>query len=182
MRIISWNIRGTQKRVIARWGPWLLNTIRIFSTEIRVNSHRACRIIERTNWPNFVEFPPEEFSGGIWLIWKSNADFKINTLKTHVRIVHCQNMDNKKNIHQLEFFFYGYPKHQLQNHLWKEISSLNDSCTEQWMIIDGLNELSNSQDKFENHKGNSTHFNKFKPTLNENSLIDICYVGLSYTR
>lgn len=44
-------------------------------------------------------------------------------------------------------FLYGYFRHHLQNHFQKEISSLNCSGIELWMIIGDLKELSSSQNK-----------------------------------
>lgn len=49
------------------------------------------------------------------------------------------------------------------------------------MEIGVLNEFSSAQDKFTNHQGNSTRFDKFSKILNENSVVDIDYIGLPYT-
>lgn len=49
------------------------------------------------------------------------------------------------------------------------------------MIIRDLNELTSSYDKLASHTGNSTRYNKFIKNHNENKLVDIGCLGLSYT-
>lgn len=50
---------------------------------------------------------------------------------------------------------------------------LNQSSLESCTFIGNLNELTSSYEKFACNKGISTRFNKFKKTLDENSLINI---------
>lgn len=47
-----------------------------------MNSNKTHKIIEKIGWPNFIEIPPEGFSGRIWLLWKNNIEFLGNILKT----------------------------------------------------------------------------------------------------
>lgn len=65
-------------------------------------------------------------------------------------------MDNKKALSWLITFLYGYSQ-------------------------DYLNELFSSQDNLANYQGNLTRFNKFKKTLNENSIVDIGHIRLPFT-
>lgn len=44
-----------------------------------------------------------------------------------------------------------------------------------------LNEISSSPEKFAKNKGNSTRYNKFNNILNENELIVIGFIILTYT-
>lgn len=68
MRIISWNIRGAGregflahiKHFIDCYKPEVLVLM-----ETKINSLKARKIISKINFPNFVEIPPEGFSGGI---------------------------------------------------------------------------------------------------------------------
>lgn len=99
----------------------------------RVNSSRSPKIIERINFPNIVEIPPEGFSRGLWLLCKTNIDFKIDIM--HERYIHCQIRDNKGYSHWLVTFLNRYLQHYLQNNLWKKKSVTNRSSVEPWMII-----------------------------------------------
>lgn len=87
----------------------------------RVKSSRTRQIINRINLPNAIEILTDGFLGGLWLLWKTSTDFKVDILRTHERYIHYQIKDDKKDIHRLTTFLYGYPLHHLQNKLWKEI-------------------------------------------------------------
>lgn len=70
MKIISWNIRGAGHKGFSSQVRFLISkfNLDIFAfMETTVNSNRACKIIGRINWPNFIEISPEGFSGGIWV-------------------------------------------------------------------------------------------------------------------
>lgn len=108
--------------------------------------------------------PPRDFSRGMWLLWKTNVRFQINIL--HARFIHCHIRDNNKDLSWLVNFLYEFPQHHLQKYLWKEISQLNRSGIDPWMIIGEVNELSSFHDKMATQKGNSTRYNKFKEILN----------------
>lgn len=66
--------------------------------ETRVHSKRAHNIIEKLNMHNVVEIVSKGFSGRIWLLWKNNASFEVQIIKTHKRFIHCQIKDNNKAI------------------------------------------------------------------------------------
>lgn len=149
----------------------------LFLWKLGLTLIRLIRLLLGSIYKFFVEISPIGFSGGIWLLCKSSIDFNINILN---RFIHCQITENKKGIHWLATFLYGYPHYHLQKYLWKE-SSLNTSGLETWIIIGDLNELSNPHETMANHKANSTWYNKLQKILNENCLLLIGHIGLSYT-
>lgn len=117
----------------------------------------------------------EGFSGGIWLLWKNNAEFHINILITHARFIHCQK-GQTKNLYLLATFLYGF-SHSLQKNLWKDIGRMNSVGTDPCIIGD-LNELFSSRHKSAKYKGNSTRCNKLEEILNTYNLMDIGFIEL----
>lgn len=77
-------------------------------------------------------------------------------------------------------FLYGYQWHHLQQEFWNEISKLNRSSSDPWMIVGNLNKLTTSLEKFANSKGHSTRYDTLKKTLDKNSLVDIGFTCLWY--
>lgn len=74
---------------------------------------------------------------------------------------------------------YGYPNTTFRNNFVKKISCLNNNPSD-WLIGD-INDLTSSQEKFSNNKGNSTQCNKFRQVLDEHALADLECYALPYT-
>lgn len=71
MKILSWNIRGAGKKGSLTQLKHVIDCNKpevLVLMETRINSSKACKLISKTNFPNFVEIPPEGYSGGIWFL------------------------------------------------------------------------------------------------------------------
>lgn len=115
--------------------------------------------------PNYVEIPPEGFSGGIWLLWKHSIYFNLQIISTNIRFIHCQITNNIDKVSWFGNFIFGFPHQHLQKHLWKQISIIPDTDIEPWLILGDLNELTNSNEKSSITQGNSTWYTRFNNFL-----------------
>lgn len=146
MKIISCNIKGVGRKGFYSQAKNLISNYKsnfLALKENRVNASKAHKKIKRINLPYFIEVPPEGFYRAIWLIWKNNAKSGNNIIKTH----HSLFIVKSGMTILLGWWFCSRISSTLfRKRLKKEISNLDISCNETWIIVRDLNELTSVQE------------------------------------
>ncbi|XP_060969593.1 uncharacterized protein LOC133036849 [Cannabis sativa] len=171
MKILSWNARGLgnpsafrQLRLLVKQqSPHVL-----FIMETKLVCNEVTRFRQALHFPNGLEVPRVELSGGLFLLWKDNVD--VNLLNYNINIFDCyMKCDNGPSWHFSAF--YGASETHNRIHTWKLLERCKDVAPLMpWLVIGDFNEILSNENKHGGALRCEQQMDKFR------SVLDICYL------
>lgn len=180
-KIIMWNCNGASNNGFISVVMDFVrqnNVSLLVLLEPKVSGFTANCVIRKLGFPFSHRVEAVGFSGGIWILWKSNTKFTV--LSNNNQFIHGKVMVNNEQ----PFLFtavYGNPHICLRKSLWPDLSNIALSVDIPWLIAGDFNAFMFSHEKI----GGSLHGSKpcmlFQDFLHKCSLIDLGFQGPRFT-
>ncbi|XP_050217262.1 uncharacterized protein LOC126668089 [Mercurialis annua] len=182
LNFFIWNCQGAAKNDFLRtfisfcdcYNPSLVVLV-----EPRISGLKADKIIKRSGFDFSHRVEAQGFSGGIWILWKSNIH--VSVMFNHRQFIHTKITVGATND---DFYFtavYGSPHSPGRRTLWNDLTALGMDNNVPWLLAGDFNAILNAIDR----RGGShlrglgcPHFNDF---VDCNALIQLDFVGPALT-
>lgn len=147
--------------------------------EPKVSGLRAQRIVEARGFDSSIRVDAVSFSGGIWILQKSNkVDLEVVSAGTQVinAIIHMGNQQD-----WLLSVIYASISAGTRQLLWEAFVEASKSLTLLWAVVGDFNQVGDPKDK----KGGATTYSgrmvRFTEFVDECELIDLGFSGPRFT-
>ena len=141
MNILSWNCQGLGNpkavralhNMVKMKGPKVL-----FLLETKLDSGRMEGVIIKLGYDNVFSVPSMGRSGGLALLWKTEAEIIIQNYSQHHIDAH---VDSRQTRCWRLTGFYGRPEQHRQKESWALLKHLSTLDSAPWLCIGDFNEL-----------------------------------------
>ncbi|XP_065630930.1 uncharacterized protein LOC112006522 [Quercus suber] len=183
MNIILWNCRGalnprfhvTLKNLIDTHSPSI-----VIVTETRVGGERAKDITARLPFDGALHADTIGYSGGIWVLWKSDVVEVTQLAKTEQEI-HVVVKVHACNSSWLLSSIYASPRLEERKLLWNNLASIAPMHELPWLMLGDFNELLSNGDKLGGNPLNPRRVQMFKDCLDTCGMVDLGFHGPRFT-
>ena len=183
MNIIFWNCRGALNPrfhsvlsdLLDRHSPEI-----VVVTETRVGGERAKTITDRLPFDGALHADTIGYSGGIWVLWKSDVVEVTQLAKTEQEIhVTVKVLDS--NLTWILSSIYASPRLAERKLLWNNLTSIASMHQLPWLMVGDFNELLSCNDKQGGNPLNSRRVQLFKDCLDNCGMVDLGFHGPQFT-
>ncbi|XP_031116886.1 uncharacterized protein LOC116020557 [Ipomoea triloba] len=157
MKIISWNCQGAASSGFRRALLLLIQKTKadlVCLLEPRISGTAADKACKAFGFDNWIRVEAVGFSGGIWLMWRSNTTVEI--IATNPQFVLTRVSRGEKKLGLISFV-YGSPANYLRKKLWETLSGDNFPLNDEWLTMGDYNAVTCMEDvsnpnNFQNHR------------------------------
>lgn len=181
MNTLSWNVRGAAGAVFWRTFRELINAHHhdvVILTKTCVSGDRANKIISSLGFQRYSKVDAMGFAGGIWVIWNPEVIF-MEPIASSFQEIHLE--AKVRNFSFLLTAIYGSPCFERHKLLWSSLSNLSLVLNYPWLLLGDFNDIASPTEKFGGGPPNFIKIETFNNFLNNCGLIDLGYVGPSFT-
>ena len=126
-----------------------------------------------------IVVPSDGKSGGLAMIWKKGIEIKLKSCSnSHIDVVVKGEQDQAPWI---ATGFYGHPKLGKRKISWSLLEVLNKQCDMPWVVCGDFNEITYTYEKLGWLDKDATQMWDFRECLSKCGLVDLGFVGQSYT-
>lgn len=181
-RIFSWSCRGAGCSNFLRF---LLFYIQCYSHEIlilmetRVDSSMIHKISAKSQFSRAIWAEASGFAGGIWVLW-DEAVVCVEPISVDSQIVNCV-VKRGPDPPWILSTVYASPHPLIHHDLWSYISQLGHTIAIPWLLVGGFNQVLHGREKKGGRRPNGTNLRLFQNCVHDCSLLDIGFVGSSFT-
>ncbi|KAJ0261902.1 Alpha carbonic anhydrase domain-containing protein [Hirschfeldia incana] len=134
-------------------------------------------VLEKLKWLSIEKYhvvpPNSPGGGGLFLIWRKEINLTVRTsTKNFIDTV----IEDKGKTYQVTFV-YGEPDHTKRHLIWNELSALQTSTGNPWLLTGDFNELTDNSEKKGGPERAKGTFCSFRAFLSSNDLFDIKHYG-----
>ena len=134
-------------------------------------------VLEKLQWllpDQYFVVPPETpGSGGLFLTWK--PDIKLSVLKSSKNFLDTTITHKGISFHAT--FVYGEPDHTKRQAVWNELTNLQTTQGEPWLLTGDFNEIIDNNEKCGGPDRAEGTFCAFRTFLSNNDLFDLKHSG-----
>jgi hypothetical protein len=167
MTILLWNCRGAGNPNFRRNFVELMRYHQpsiVVLVETRISGQRAEIISTGLGFDSVVQSEAEGFSGGIWLLWDSDA-VNIDVISINQQVIHAVVQVSSSSPSWLFSTVYASPLHASRVLLWDHLTSFANSHSLPWMVAGDFNEILSHQEKFSSTLTNRHRMSSFRNCL-----------------
>lgn len=180
-RIIAWNVRGAMHESGKLFIKELIRSKKpefIFLFETRCQYAQASFFWNSLGFTSSFVAEANGFSGGIWVMKRSNSSLSVRLLHHHPQAVTFEIWQD--NMSWACSVVYASPASSQRDILWQHLSTIRASISIPWLLIGDMNEILFPSEV----RGGEFHPNRaqrFATVLDDCNLIDLGMVGGKFT-
>ena len=181
MNLLVWNCRGLGN---LRTERELVSILRakdpsvVFIAETWADEARLERTLSNINFDQKWVVPRTTRGGGLVLFWKNSVNLTVvESHKYYIDAIINKNGDNEWRFTG----FYGEPDSSRRNEAWAKLRSLNSSQNIPWLCAGDFNEITRQEEKIGGAFRSFNQMQRFRDVIDECGLMDLGFVGPSYT-
>ena len=181
MNLLVWNCRGLGN---LRTERELVSILRakdpsvVFIAETWADEARLERTLSNINFDQKWVVPRTTRGGGLVLFCKNSVNLTVvESHKYYIDAVINKNGDNEWRFTG----FYGEPDSSRRNKAWAKLRSLNSSQNIPWLCAGDFNEIIRQEEKIGGAFRSFNQMQRFRDVIDECGLMDLGFVGPSYT-
>lgn len=182
---LVWNCRGIGRAVAVRMLRELLRSHRpdvLFLSEIKSsNNTRILNLSTSLGFDNSHFVPSRGKAGGLLLLWKNSINLQL-ILSTDF-IINCLISTNHDgtDIPWQCTFVYGPTLPSLKGLFWDDLNRIGEAFESPWFLVGDFNSVLDQRDKIGGNPVASSSRDGFRNMVDANGLIDLGFVGYTFT-
>ncbi|XP_010675063.1 uncharacterized protein LOC104891112 [Beta vulgaris subsp. vulgaris] len=180
--IMIWNVQGAGSNSFAASLKELVRLHRpevLALVETHMGGDRAQQIASILKYSGHTRVDARGFSGGIWIYWHTE-NVTIDPIRQHDQYI---TMDIKKCDEQPWYFtaVYASPDPTRRHDLWRELKDFAAQNNKPWLIAGDFNETRFPSERNTSCSETTRRSARFNDWVDEMDLLEIEFVGASYT-
>uniref|UniRef100_A0A2N9GX50 CCHC-type domain-containing protein n=1 Tax=Fagus sylvatica TaxID=28930 RepID=A0A2N9GX50_FAGSY len=183
LNVLTWNCRGVLNPCFRRALHDLLqinNPGILILTETRLGGPRAVDLAKSFPFDGFLCSQTIGFSGGIWILWKTNV-VEINHLCSTEQEIHTSVKVFGSNSSWLLSAIYASPRRSERRMLWQNLSTVAGLHSLPWVMVGDFNDITSSDEKWGGNIPNASRISEYCDCMNNCNMIDLGFSGPKYT-
>ena len=183
LNILTWNCRGVLNPCF--W-KGLTDILKINSpeililTETRLGGSRATELASSFPFDGFLCTNTIGFTGGIWILWKSDA-VEVELLCATEQEIHVSVKVRGSNSLWLLSAIYASSRRSERRILWENLKIIADHHNLPWVMLGDFNDILNTEEKWGGNSPSNSRMSEFRNCINACNMIDLGLSGPKFT-